>query len=272
MFAFFLNRDAEVLKDRDLSGELKDIWGAVQAKRLREKDSAPSYESYLATQNQIYIDFGPPEAPPYQLNTNNDHQQHQQDQPGKIISEKECNQLNSVLNYDEVDNNLASRQALQIAVGQQSVEQIENNSQSTSNNSPHRTTAQNNSNGTSITTTASVSSVSSATTTTALHTENDSNKNDRTVTKKDKLSGFLPNGCHNIFPFIKTKSNSHDKNNAHKEKNNDNNIQQTNQKEQQQHSSNGSRKIPYKDNNKFIQNCDTANLESAISKLDIGKP
>lgn len=49
------HRDAEVLKDRDLSGELKDIWGAVQAKREREKE--PNYGNY--PQNDIYIEFGP---------------------------------------------------------------------------------------------------------------------------------------------------------------------------------------------------------------------
>lgn len=29
-----------------------------------------------------------------------------------------------------------------------------------------------------------------------------------TSTKKEKIGGFLPNGCHNIFPFIKSKSSN----------------------------------------------------------------
>lgn len=55
MLLLLSRRDAEVLKDRDLSGELKDIWGAVQAKREREKE--PNYGNY--PQNDIYIEFGP---------------------------------------------------------------------------------------------------------------------------------------------------------------------------------------------------------------------
>lgn len=35
-----------------------------------------------------------------------------------------------------------------------------------------------------------------------------SEKSSNTSTKKDKLVGFLPNGCHNIFPFIKSKNGS----------------------------------------------------------------
>lgn len=113
-----------MLKDRDLSGELKDIWGAVQAKRLREKDAAPSYESYLASQNQIYIDFGPQDAPPYQSNTIIEHHQQEQLQRTKLNADRECNQLNSVLNVDEVDNNVTSQQT---TVGQQQQQVIEVN-------------------------------------------------------------------------------------------------------------------------------------------------
>lgn len=77
------------------------------------------------------------------------------------------------------------------------------------------------------------------------------------VTKKEKLSGFLPNGCHNIFPFIKTK-NSHDKH-ANKDKND-------------LHKENGSRKLINNKDNKYIQNKDTPiNLESDFSKLDVTK-
>lgn len=58
--SFVSRRDAEVLKDRDLSGELKDIWGAVQAKREREKDPPANYFSPTHNPNDtIYIEFGP---------------------------------------------------------------------------------------------------------------------------------------------------------------------------------------------------------------------
>lgn len=282
-----------MLKDRDLSGELKDIWGAVQAKRLREKDSAPSYESYLASQNhQVYIDFGPPEAPPYQPDQVMDpatlkQQQYHQHQSPPIKSNKESkNQSNSVLNVDEVDNNIPQKI---LDSHQNNLNTLDNNSQIAMVNNrnitgphtvikpltspppppiatlPSTTTAI-----TAALTTTTTTTTTSATVTTTTTTDSDTNKNDRQLTKKDKLSGFLPNSCHNIFPFIKTKSSGHDKNNTHKEKND------ANQKDaMQQHQSNNiTRKILHssKDsNNKLIQNKDTANLESEISKLQIGK-
>ncbi|XP_055319667.1 ras-interacting protein RIP3 [Sitodiplosis mosellana] len=279
-----LARAAEVLKDRDLSGELKDIWGAVQAKRLREKDSAPSYESYLASQNQVYIDFGPPEAPPYQSERVADQQQQQQQQqqsPPSIKSNKDShNHSNSVLNVDEVDNNIPQQI---LDSHQNNLNTLDNNTQIAMTNNRNITTQHKEMNvikpltsppppPTETATTVAVTTITMTTTIPTPTGDSDSNKNDRQLTKKDKLSGFLPNSCHNIFPFIKTKSSSHDKNNAHKEKND------TNQKDamqQQQHQSNNiTRKILHssKDsNNKLIQNKDTANLESEISKLDIGK-
>lgn len=275
VFLFFVvvHRDAEVLKDRDLSGELKDIWGAVQAKRLREKDSAPSYESYLASQNQVYIDFGPADAPPYQPDQLNEMQQQRQSPP--IKSSK---QSNSVLNVDEVDNNIPQQT---IDNHQNNLNALDKNSQAISNN--RNTNQHKESQSTKIgliTTTMSTTTMATIPTMAPSSpppppppsTDTDSNKNDRQVTsKKEKLGGFLPNSCHNIFPFIKTKSSGHDKNNgAHKEKNNGD----TNQKDALQHHSNNiTRKILHsgKDNNKLIQNNDTANLESEISKLDIGK-
>lgn len=253
------------MKDRDLSGELKDIWGAVQAKRLREKDSAPSYESYLATQNQIYIDFGPSDVPPYQTDKiyeNNEKQQQQQQpnitpvQRNNTISNKECKiQSNSVLSMDEVDNTIDCHQ---------------------------NTLNQNDMNTQSIITNRTTNDIKDAQQLKNTIQENDKhiesdnvNKNDRQVTKKDKLSGFLPNGCHNIFPFIKTKTNSHDKSSsAHKDKNDTAAVNQKDQYQLQQQSNGNTRKImshSNKDSNKLILNNDTANLESKISKLDIGK-
>lgn len=59
-----LSRKPEILKDRDLSGELKDVWSAVQA--LRERQRTPK----AATQENLvlYTEFGPPveSAPSYE--------------------------------------------------------------------------------------------------------------------------------------------------------------------------------------------------------------
>lgn len=59
--SFYILRHPEILKDRDLSGELKDVWNAVQA--LRDKQRA---ENHYATQENLvlYTEFGPESAPP----------------------------------------------------------------------------------------------------------------------------------------------------------------------------------------------------------------
>lgn len=61
MLTLYCYRHPEILKDRDLSGELKDVWNAVQA--LRDKQRA---ENHYATQENLvlYTEFGPESAPP----------------------------------------------------------------------------------------------------------------------------------------------------------------------------------------------------------------
>ncbi|XP_019933195.3 transcription factor mef2A [Aedes albopictus] len=56
-----LSRKPEILKDRDLSGELKDVWSAVQACRDKGRvDSGPP-ENLV-----VYTEFGPDSAPSYE--------------------------------------------------------------------------------------------------------------------------------------------------------------------------------------------------------------
>lgn len=77
LLTLFCYRHPEILKDRDLSGELKDVWNAVQA--LRDKQRA---ENHYATQENLvlYTEFGPESAPPmYQ------QQQQQQQQRETVI-------------------------------------------------------------------------------------------------------------------------------------------------------------------------------------------
>lgn len=246
--------NAVAITDRNVSFCL------VQAKRLREKDSAPSYESYLASQNQVYIDFGPADAPPYQSErvTEPAKQQISPQLPPIKNGKESKTQSNSVLNADEVDNNISQQM---VDSHQNNLNALDNGTQQMASNNRiiiHHATKP---------LTSPPPPPTTTTTTPMITTTTDSDSN-RQVTKKDKLGGFLPNSCHNIFPFIKTKSSGHDKNNTHKEKHD------TNQKDaMQQQSNNISRKILHssKDNNKLIQNNDTANLESEISKLDIGK-
>lgn len=68
-----LSRKPEILKDRDLSGELKDVWSAVQACRDKGRvDSGPP-ENLV-----VYTEFGPETAPSYEQSQHQQQQQQQQ--------------------------------------------------------------------------------------------------------------------------------------------------------------------------------------------------
>lgn len=175
----------------------------------------------MASQHQVYIEFGPPGA------TQN-HPQQIVEQPKQMqlleVNYQKEPDIHSVLNIDEVDNNIP-----QHAVDRQNKLNAPDKHAANSINIAHKNINESTKN------------------ITVPSTENDSNKQDRQLWKKDKLSGFLPNSCHNIFPFIKTKSSGND--------------QKDNRTIQQQQNKNMSRKMM----------CDTEQLEGEISKLDIGK-
>lgn len=73
-------RKPEILKDRDLSGELKDVWNAVQALRDRQRAENQTQENLV-----LYTEFGPDSAPHYEqsaqspLSQENYHHQQQRD-------------------------------------------------------------------------------------------------------------------------------------------------------------------------------------------------
>ncbi|XP_065086530.1 AAC-rich mRNA clone AAC11 protein isoform X2 [Ochlerotatus camptorhynchus] len=70
-----LSRKPEILKDRDLSGELKDVWSAVQACRDKGRvDSGPP-ENLV-----VYTEFGPETAPSYEQSQQQQRHQPQQQQ------------------------------------------------------------------------------------------------------------------------------------------------------------------------------------------------
>ncbi|XP_052894713.1 homeotic protein female sterile [Anopheles moucheti] len=69
-----LSRKPEILKDRDLSGELKDVWSAVQACRDKGRSDNGPPENLV-----VYTEFGPDSAPSYEQ-TIQQHQQQQQHQ------------------------------------------------------------------------------------------------------------------------------------------------------------------------------------------------
>lgn len=61
-------RQPEVLKDRDLSGELKNIWGAVQAKREKEREQFMFSTGKHNPNLVVYTELGPETAPINHIN------------------------------------------------------------------------------------------------------------------------------------------------------------------------------------------------------------
>lgn len=253
-----------MLKDRDLSGELKDIWGAVQAKREREKDPPSNFDNYLSSQNQIYIEFGPetsqericssqgynPSDEELQYLTNNalkispdlttnhapppsydaikrDHTIIMpRDEPiiTNINTANETTSLAPLLSQnclpdpvaDEIDT---TPSLVKIPIEQTPIE--------TPNETPLTGTLND----------TPIIRKQQPTDTVAMQIDNNEISTTKpsppiasvpSSTKKEKVGGFLPNSCHNIFPFMKSKSNNDKK--VHKDKITNNLIKEENQK------------------------------------------
>lgn len=62
---FLLRRKPEILKDRDLAGELKDVWTAVQNFRDKEKAFSSGGQDIV-----VYTEFGPDSAQPIPIHRN----------------------------------------------------------------------------------------------------------------------------------------------------------------------------------------------------------
>lgn len=237
----------------------------------------------MATQNQIYADFGPdtgyqPELIKTPAMTANPVTTIAPSSPPLppppptlltlVANDKESKQLISVLNADEgnnmkhqsdkLDEQCPESKLQKSAAVENEANDISNMNKSAQSQRPTDIVENNISKcDEKIITTVDSSNVSnkSSRASNEIHSNNNGTIKTKTSSstvsnKKEKLGGFLPNGCHNIFPFIKIK-NSHEKH-TKKERNNDT------QKE-----SNSSRKS--KDDN------DTANLENVISKLELTK-
>lgn len=258
-----------MLKDRDLSGELKDIWGAVQAKREREKE--PNYGNY--SQNDIYIEFGPETSQERRgLPPSHDYNNHQNPNSDEDLHRLANTALNlhestnhapppsyDAIKHDKINvtaaNEIAAAQLIENVMQQVSpvpppalpateaaIDEIDapltktpneattitpnEASTKSTNDVPSSPTNIHSSNNKSappspiegngkpaeiIDTTTPITikqqnSASIPTTTSTMTTT--------TTTKKEKVAGFLPNSCHNIFPFMKSKSNN-EKNKHH---------------------------------------------------------
>lgn len=150
-----LMRKPVVLKDRDLSGELKDVWGAVQAKRDIEREA--SFQEQIATAGTsesnlvVYTELGPETAPTYR---NNSHEE-----------------------AEEASSQSAITKTTTKAKSPEEEAKPELTTSAHNDNSLPQETPQN----------ASIAKVPG------------SGKQEK------KLTGFLPNGCHNFFSKKKDK-------------------------------------------------------------------
>uniref|UniRef100_A0A182X936 PIH1 N-terminal domain-containing protein n=1 Tax=Anopheles quadriannulatus TaxID=34691 RepID=A0A182X936_ANOQN len=103
-----LSRKPEILKDRDLSGELKDVWSAVQACRDKGRSDNGPPENLV-----VYTEFGPDSAPSYEQTIQQHHhqQQHQQQQ------------LQYQQQYDQLPNTPDQQGRFPLSAGQQQQQQ-----------------------------------------------------------------------------------------------------------------------------------------------------
>ena len=106
----YFSRKYTILKDCDITGELKEVWNAVQAKRDREN---------LAPQQETWIDAQPP-APQYPQYSDQPHQQKQQQlpspmqqdygQPPQYLSNATYSMDSSLSNEAEQENRFTCQQ------------------------------------------------------------------------------------------------------------------------------------------------------------------
>lgn len=218
LYLYPLCRCPEILKDRDLTGELKDIWGAVQAQRDRDKDGqkptatplygAPAYYRYsndAMNENMTYVEFGPnangkpadgpPQLPPT-VSAVPIAKPAPPVQPSVAFIDKPTilGKTEPTANGKPTPSNEPSKLPVATKVQSAPIATVESVDDTDAEQQPETEVIL-----PALTTTTSASSAKAST---------PPDKPSHTSTKKDKLVGFLPNGCHNIFPFIKSKNGS----------------------------------------------------------------
>lgn len=234
-----------MLKDRDLSGELKDIWGAVQMKRLREKDGIHD------DANNFYIEFGPTELAPAAEPLPDAGLP-----PPPLVSPEQepTSPTSTTASQSNIDaSGIDAPDACNAEPGNGSAahpdgdagrrvdEVILDDANSNSSHCPEHDSESKqklcaNNNTTNTDKSKTTSSISR---------------------KKEKIAGFLPNS----FPFIKSKTN-HDKNSNKEKPNGDCNAQQKDKSLKKWNSN--------KDK-KSVQTRNNQNLESDLTNLSLNK-
>lgn len=308
-----LIRNAVILKDRDISGELKDVWNAVQAQRDREREEQmiqqreqqqhfhntttqqlfpkvqnSSFDESTITQNEqqqqsgvnsstngpenktIYTQLGPDSTATLKNDKSPDSMPKAIPDESALNSETVDSAINTTTN-ETPKNPLPSDASEQINLepALTQVNNIHNSKLSSISNTDDLTKPTSLTNGggggggggsagcnggNKKVPTNDVAIPSSTTTTT--------NKTATTApAKKEKLGGFLPNGC--IFPRFK--------NNKHKDKDKDNS--KSTSKDREKNLLHVLKKNKDKPDDaaktQYEKNC--INLESEVEKLDLNK-
>lgn len=125
---FLLRRKPEILKDRDLAGELKDVWTAVQNFRDKEKAFSNGGQDIV-----VYTEFGPADSaqpihrnePPTTMNNGKPvkseiHEAIKVDQQQQLTDTQ-----NHVAKDDEVDENVVEKEKCEEVLTPESIDESE---------------------------------------------------------------------------------------------------------------------------------------------------
>ncbi|KAH8365657.1 hypothetical protein KR093_003151 [Drosophila rubida] len=251
-----LVRNAVILKDRDISGELKDVWNAVQAQRDREREEQMLQQRQQQHYQNITTQQMFPKSPDAARAGSSTQSSSEIGLPPAynadlMPAEQQANNgITLAVFAQQLDNKVASEQIEEqqqqeqstiaseaLTAGEGCVDQtdaggIVNGTNGTTPAAEHADMSSQeqesegktlSSNGGSTTTTPVAAAQSPGTPPTTTATPNSTPTPAATATpaKKEKLGGFLPNGC--IFPRFKNnkhkdKDSSHHKESKSKEK------------------------------------------------------
>lgn len=116
-----LRRKPEILKDRDLAGELKDVWTAVQNFRDKEKAFSSGGQDIV-----VYTEFGPDSGQPIHRNEpNNEKPVKSEIHEASKLDQQQQQQLTDTQIHtakDEVEENVAEKEKCEEVLAPESVE------------------------------------------------------------------------------------------------------------------------------------------------------
>ncbi|XP_055912014.1 uncharacterized protein LOC129946027 [Eupeodes corollae] len=290
-----LIRNAVILKDRDISGELKDVWNAVQAQRDREREEqmmqqrqqqhyhntttqqlfpkiqSPSFDETQPQQTEQPMETssssnGTENNTPTELGTDSSAVVVKNDKSPELFPKTVLDESNTKVETVDCAINSATSETPKDPLPGDISEQISLEPALIQVNNIHNSKLCSISNTEDINkpiTLTNGNNKKASTTEVAIPSSTTANKTPAATAppKKEKLGGFLPNGC--IFPRFK--------NNKHKDKDKDNSKSTSKDREKTLLHVLKKNKDKQEDTTKsqYEKNC--INLESEVEKLDLNK-